>query len=431
MKVCIFWFRRDLRLSDNIGLSKALASGLPVVPLFIFDKAIIDELPRDDARVQFIHQQLNHLNEQLQVFNSGLIVKYGDVSQIWQEILTDYQVRLVVVNRDYEPYAIDRDQQVNHLLQQQGVALETYKDQVIFEPQEVLKKDGLPYTVYTPYSREWLKKSSARGLDPQAQIDGKFHPKRKVIPALDQLGFKKSSIIVRPFSLSSLENYPDTRDFPAKDNTSYLSTHLRFGTVSIRNIVRQLKSNHMTFLKELIWREFFMQILFHFPDVVNQNFRKKYDRIQWRNNEEEFEKWCTGQTGYPLVDAGMRQLNETGYMHNRVRMVVASFLCKHLLIDWRWGEAYFAEKLLDYELASNNGNWQWAAGTGCDAAPYFRIFNPSEQLKKFDKEMSYVKKWVPELLTTEYPAPMVDHNKARERALRIYKEGIDLSEVYH
>lgn len=241
---------------------------------------------------------------------------------------------------------------------------------------------------------------------------------------MSDLEFGESVILVKDFQLSNVENYASLRNLPAEDSTSYLSPHLRFGTVSIRQIIHLLSPKDEVFLSELIWREFFMQIIFHFPKVVSQNFHSKYDRIQWRNKEDEFQLWCQGKTGFPLVDAGMRQLNQTGYMHNRVRLVTASFLCKHLLIDWRWGEAYFAQKLLDYELSSNNGNWQWAAGTGCDAAPYFRVFNPTTQMKKFDKASKYIHTWIPEYGTTDYAKPMVDHAFARARALEVYKNGI-------
>jgi len=422
----IFWFRRDLRLTDNTGLVKALEGKDKVIPLFIFDTNILDELPRDDARVSFIYAELNKLDKELRRHGSGLLVKKGDPLLVWKELINEFQIGNVYLNKDYEPYAIDRDSKVVELLERNNIALYRIKDQVIFEENEVLKADGSCYTVFTPYKNRWLERFQETGLpdknNPRFENLEKFSPK---FPTLTEVGFEKSSIEVTDFRLDHLDRYAETRDFPAVDGTSKLSVHLRFGTVSIRDIVSKVHLSFPVFLSELIWREFFMQILFHYPEVVHHNFRRKYDGIQWRNNEQEFERWCKGETGYPMVDAGMRELNETGLMHNRVRMITASFLCKHLLIDWRWGEAYFAKKLLDYELSSNNGNWQWVAGTGCDAAPYFRVFNPAEQQKKFDKDFVYVRRWVPEIDSFDYPVPMVEHKFARERALSVYKKGIE------
>ncbi len=421
----IFWFRRDLRLYDNNGFTKALAGKSKVIPLFIFDTNILDELPRDDARVSFIYQELKKLDAELKKLGSSLLVKHGDPEKIWSDLMATHELDQVHFNKDYEPYATERDKKIRRLLESKNICALSWKDQVIFEENEVLKADGKCYTVFTPYKNRWLDHLAQTGLPK------KFDPELKnlesftsAFPDLKGIGFELSSLCVEPFTLNNLESYSKTRDLPALNGTSKLSVHLRFGTVSIREVVRAVHANFLAFLNELIWREFFMQILFHFPDAVIHNFRRKYDGIEWRNNEKDFECWCKGETGYPMVDAGMRELNQTGFMHNRVRMITASFLCKHLLIDWRWGEAYFAKKLLDYELSSNNGNWQWAAGTGCDAAPYFRVFNPSEQQKKFDKDFNYVKRWIPELDTFDYPAPMVEHKFARERALSTYKSGI-------
>ncbi|AHW61389.1 deoxyribodipyrimidine photolyase [Draconibacterium orientale] len=421
----IAWLRRDLRLTDNTALQHALKNGNKTAVLFIFDTNILDELDKDDARVTFIHQQLTKIDRQLREMNSGLLVKTGDPFKIWQELISGFEISEVHFNRDYEPYATKRDEQVQQLLQKNNISAFAHKDQVIFEPHEVLKADGTPYTVFTPYKNKWLEHFNPQQIKIEEKLKkNAFAAIESSVPTLEDIGFQKSDIEVEDYDLSVVKNYRKTRNFPAVHGTSNLSVHLRFGTVSIRQIVQQVYQQSPDFLSELVWREFFMQILFHFPRVVNENFRTKYNGIQWRNNEKEFERWCKGETGYPIVDAGMRELNKTGYMHNRVRMITASFLCKHLLIDWRWGEAWFAKKLLDFELSSNNGNWQWAAGTGCDAAPYFRVFNPTEQVKKFDNEMLYIKKWVPEFQDLSYPAPMVDHKMARNRALETYKKGI-------
>tara|TARA_B110000444_G_scaffold54014_2_gene50077 strand:- start:120 stop:1394 length:1275 start_codon:yes stop_codon:yes gene_type:complete len=424
MKISIFWYRRDLRLEDNTGLFKALNENENILPIFIFDDSILDELPEDDARVNFIYESLSKINKQLNNHNASLQILKGQIDDVWEKLVTTYDIQKVYLNKDYEPYAIKRDQKINEFLNSKGIEMKTFKDQVIFEEHEIVKADGKPYTVFTPYKRKWLEKFTKVNLNIIANFDN-FYKKIIDFPSLNQLGLKNSSLKVKKYSLKNVSTYSETRNFPNLDSTSYLSPHLRFGTISVRQIITELKNKSETFLSELIWREFFMQIIFHFPHVVTKNFRPKYDGIQWVNNKEDYDNWCQGKTGYPLVDAGMRQLNETGYMHNRVRMVTAGFLCKHLLIDWRYGEAYFAKKLLDYELSSNNGNWQWAAGTGCDAAPYFRIFNPIEQLKKFDKTLTYTKKWVKDFDTLEYPKPIVDHKYARNRALEAYKKGIN------
>lgn len=424
MKISIFWYRRDLRLEDNTGLFKALNENKNILPIFIFDDAILDELPEDDARVNFIYESLAKINKQLNKYNTSLKILKGQIDDVWKNLVTTYDIQKVYLNKDYEPYAIKRDQKIKEFLNSIGIEMKSFKDQVIFEENEIVKADGKPYTVFTPYKRKWLEKFTKVDLNSIVNFDN-FYKKNIDFPSLNQLGLKNSTIKVKKYSLKNVATYSETRNFPNLDSTSYLSPHLRFGTISVRQIIIELKNKSETFLSELIWREFFMQIIFHFPHVVTKNFRAKYDGIQWINNKEDYKNWCQGKTGYPLVDAGMRQLNETGYMHNRVRMVTAGFLCKHLLIDWRYGEAYFAKKLLDYELSSNNGNWQWAAGTGCDAAPYFRIFNPTEQLKKFDKSLIYTKKWVKDFDTLKYPNPIVDHKYARNRALEAYKKAIN------
>lgn len=427
-KISIFWFRRDLRLDDNIGLNEALNGPFPVLPIFIFDDEITGELEADDSRITFIYEKLAHISTALREKKSSLYCIKGNVTEVWNTLLQEFNVQAVYANEDYEPYAIQRDNNIEQLLLRHEIDFNLYKDQVIFAKNEILKNDQTPYTVFTPYKNKWIAelKKDQNILRTSPLKASNFLNIQLAFPKLKELGFKESAIRILDYDIHHLNDYDHVRNFPALNQTSHLSPHLRFGTVSIRNIVTQVLSNE-SFLSELIWREFFMQILFHFPNVVDNNFRSKYDQIQWRNHPGEFEKWKNGVTGYPMVDAGMRELNATGYMHNRVRMVVASFLCKHLLIDWRWGEAYFAKKLLDYELSSNNGNWQWAAGTGCDAAPYFRIFNPTEQAKKFDPELQYIKKWIPELDTLAYPAPMVDHKLARERAIATYKKGIQES----
>ena len=427
-KVSIFWFRRDLRLEDNTGLSNALRGQFPVLPIFIFDEEITDELEIDDPRIAFIYNMLRDLNAQLQRNLSSIYCQKGPPEKVWRKILDEFQVQAVYANEDYEPYATKRDENIHNLLLSQGIQFNLYKDQVIFAKNDILKNDQTPYTVFTPYKNKWVDRlSSNREVLTQSTCNhAKFIRFQSSFPGFEELGFKRSSVRVQDYNIDQLDKYEKVRNIPALNQTSFLSPHLRFGTVSIRDIVHKTESNK-AFLNELIWREFFMQIIYHFPEVVNSNFKSKYDSIEWRNNSVEFEKWKAGQTGYPIVDAGMRELNATGYMHNRVRMITAGFLCKHLLIDWRWGEAYFAEKLLDYELSSNNGNWQWAAGTGCDAAPYFRVFNPTEQVRKFDPEMAYIKKWIPELNTLDYPQPIVDHKSARERAIETYKRGIQLN----
>jgi deoxyribodipyrimidine photo-lyase len=425
----IFWFRRDLRLEDNHGLFEALSNSDAVLPIFIFDKMILEELPKDDARVTFIYESLSAINSKLQKVNKSLAVFYGKPEDVFEQILSKHKIKSIYTNHDYEPYALKRDAELKSFFDQKSISFQTFKDQVIFEKDEVVKDDGLPYVVYTPFSNKWkerLKNNPIVNYKSEDLLE-KIATHSYPFLSLNDFGFEESTIKVTPYDISKkiIENYTGTRNFPAVDQTSYAGAYLRFGTISIRKLVQYAaKFEDETYLKELIWREFFMQILWHFPHTVHKSFRPKYDAIQWKNDGTLFKKWCQGKTGYPIVDAGMRQLNKTGYMHNRVRMVTASFLTKHLLIDWRWGETYFAQKLLDYEQSSNVGNWQWAAGSGVDAAPYFRIFNPTEQVKKFDKDLKYIKKWVPELETLHYAGPIVDHKQARELCLKTYKEAV-------
>lgn len=426
-EISVFWFRRDLRLHDNAGLYHALKSGLPVLPIFIFDRNILDKLEdKTDRRVEFIHNALAEIKQQLETIGSSLQVYYDAPINAWQNITQKYTVKKVFTNHDYEPYALQRDQQVGDFLHHTGITFTTYKDQVIFEKDEVLKADGTPYTVYTPYSKVWKVKLTDFYLKPyptEKYYSNFLKVAPFTIPTLAEMGFISTGKEFSSTTVASgiIKNYADTRDIPSVNGTSRLSVHFRFGTISIREKVAKAKTISEKYFNELIWREFYMSILWHYPHVVGNAFRLEYDKIQWSNNKEHFAKWCEGKTGYPMVDAGMRELNETGHMHNRVRMVVASFLTKHLLIDWRWGEAYFAKKLLDFELASNNGGWQWAAGSGVDAAPYFRVFNPELQQQKFDPEFKYIRSWVKEYGTPLYPRPIIDHREARERCLKTYQ----------
>lgn len=429
--VSVFWFRRDLRFNDNTGLYHALTSGLPVVPVFVFDKNILDQLEdRADARVEFIHQCITDLQQKLAAIGSSLHVFYGTPDQAFQSLLQTYSVKQVYTNGDYEPYAIQRDAAVAAMLQKESIGFHSFKDHVIFEKNEVVKDDGLPYTVFTPYSKKW-KAAYTQQAPPSLPSEKHalhFYQQRALpIPSLEEMNFSPAGIAFPPDHVKDalITQYGTTRDYPSLPGTSRLGVHLRFGTISIRELARHVRSLSETFLNELIWREFYHMILWHFPHVgAGKSFKPAYDHIEWRNNEVEFNKWCQGMTGYPIVDAGMRELNATGYMHNRVRMIVASFLCKHLLIDWRWGEAYFAGKLLDFDLAANNGGWQWAAGSGCDAAPYFRIFNPYLQTEKFDKDLRYIQKWVPEFQEFTYPRPLVEHDFARKRCLEVYTKAV-------
>jgi len=431
-KVNIFWFRRDLRLDDNIGLLNALQSKHPVLPIFIFDKEILHKLPKDDARVTFIFETLQNMRNILQEkYGSSIALYFGTPKSVFLEITTNFEVDCVFANRDYEPYAKKRDLEIGKLLSQQDIQLRTYKDQVIFEKDEVVKKDGNPYVVFTPYKNTWkenFNKDKLKIHHTDDDLSNMYQNPHLPNLSLVDMGFELSSQRISNYTITPalIEGYEDNRDFPAQDGTSRLGPHLRFGTVSVRKMIKKaIAQKNEVFWSELIWREFFMQILWHFPHTAKASFKTKYDNIEWRNNEDEFKAWCKGETGYPLVDAGMRELNETGFMHNRVRMLVGSFLCKHLLIDWRWGEAYFAEKLHDYDMSSNVGNWQWVAGSGVDAAPYFRIFNPTTQIKKFDKDFKYIKKWVPEFQEITYTTAIVDHKFARERCLETYKKALN------
>lgn len=427
----LFWFRRDLRLYDNAGLYHALKSGNAVLPVFIFDTEILDKLEdKKDRRVEFIHEVIGELQTQLTQLGSTLIVKYGKPAEIWKQLMDEYDIAEVHTNHDYEPYALVRDKAIGEFLNARGTAFYTHKDQCIFEKSEVLSGAGTPYTVFTPYSRKWKEKVNEfylRSYPTEAYFEAFFKSEPLEIPSLQRMGFEPTG---QPFPSKTvrnelIEHYKEQRDIPSVPGTSRLSVHLRFGTISVRELARKAQTLNETFLNELIWRDFYMQILWHFPHVgQGKAFRPEYDKIEWRHDEVQFKAWCEGRTGYPIVDAGMRELNATGFMHNRVRMVVASFLTKHLLIDWRWGEAYFAQKLLDYDLSANNGGWQWASGSGTDAAPYFRIFNPASQTQKFDPQLVYIKKWVPEISSLEYPQPIVDHAFARERCLKVYQKAL-------
>jgi deoxyribodipyrimidine photo-lyase len=430
--VNIFWFRRDLRLDDNVAFYEALKGEYPVIPIFIFDSEILNKLPKDDARVTFIFDTLQKMRTLLQnEHDSSIAMFHGKPKDIFKQLVEDYNIKSVYTNHDYEPYANTRDNEIKDFLSKKNIDFLTYKDQVIFEKNEVVKGDGTPYVVYTPYMKVWKEKFKTHDLEifhTNSYLDNLIEHSKLPNLSLSEIGFTKSNQKIAAYTVTPtlIQKYEDTRNFPAKDSTSRLGPHLRFGTVSIRKMVKKaIAEKNEIFLQELIWREFFMQILWHFPHTATESFKSKYDRIQWRNNENDFKAWCEGKTGYPLVDAGIRQLNETGFMHNRVRMLVGSFLCKHLLIDWRWGEAYFAEKLHDYDMASNIGNWQWVAGSGVDAAPYFRIFNPTTQIQKFDKNLDYINQWVPDFQELTYPTPIVEHKFARERCLETYKEALN------
>lgn len=428
--VSIVWLRRDLRLADNAALYHALRGPYPVLPLFIFDKNILDKLEsKDDARVTFIHQTITELEEKLAAEKCSLLVKYDTPEQAWAAVLKEYNVKAVYTNYDYEPYAKERDDALAEFLSSEEISFHSFKDQVIFEKDEVVKADGKPYTVFTPYYKIWHGKLNNFFVKPyptEKYFSNFYSSKKLGIPSLNEMGFEKSTQHFPPLNFEDkLDSYSKKRDYPAAEATTRIGLHLRFGTISIRQAAKKaIEHKADKWLAELAWRDFYMMILWHFPHIVNKAFKPAYDNINWRNNEQEFKAWCEGKTGYPIVDAGMRQLNETGFMHNRVRMIVASFLCKHLLIDWRLGEAYFAAKLLDYELASNVGGWQWACGSGNDAAPYFRVFNPELQLKKFDPKMEYVFKYAPEYRKAILPVPIVEHTFARDRILKEFKRAL-------
>lgn len=428
--VTVFWFRRDLRVDDNHGFFEALNAGLPVVPVFIFDPEILAQFPNpDDARLTFIHRCLTDLDLEFRKYNSSLQVYFSSPEVVFGRLAAKYSIQSVYTNTDYEPVSIVRDQKVAKILQDKGIEFHGFKDHIIFHQNDVVKADGSPYSVFTPYSRKWKEKLSTEEIhfyESEKLLHQLKHLSSDYFPELQEIGYQTQNIRFpeKTFDPSLIENYAQTRDYPAENGTSKLGIHLRFGTVSIRKLTQFARMHSEIFLNELIWRNFYMDILWHFPHVATRSYKPAYDFIPWLNNENEFESWCNGQTRYPLVDAGMRELNQTGHMHNRVRMVVASFLTKHLLIDWRWGEAYFASKLLDYELASNNGGWQWASGSGCDAAPYFRVFSPDLQTKKFDHDFKYIRKWVPEYGTSAYQKPIVDHAFARIRAIETYRKAL-------
>lgn len=426
----LFWFRRDLRIGDNVGLYNALNSGKKVLPVFVFDKNILKKIPKSDARIDFIYKNLQKMQFEFYKYGSSMLVAKGNPIELIPKLCEKYKIESVYTNEDYEPYARKRDLEVSEKLSDNGVKFKSFKDQVIFAPNEVLKKDGTPYKVYTPFSKLWISKLESEDIKEYSTIN-LLNNLHKIplpnIPTLEEIGFIKSEIkpIEPTYSSDLIDKYDLVRNYPSINGTSRIGVHLRFGTISIRKMVSKAKKSVInTFLKELIWREFFMHILWHFPKTIHSSFKPQYDKIKWINNKNDYKRWCDGMTGFPLVDAGMRELNKTGFMHNRVRMLTGSFLCKHLLIDWRWGEAYFAEKLLDYEQSSNVGNWQWVAGCGVDAAPYFRVFNPTEQVKKFDKKHEYIRKWVPEYESPEYPEPIIDHKFARSRCLDTYKAGL-------
>jgi deoxyribodipyrimidine photo-lyase len=435
--VSIFWHRRDLRNNDNTGLYYSLKNEKNVLPIFIFDSEILDKLKnKEDKRVSFIYNCIEQLKDNYKKNGSDIAVYFGKPIDIFNEISRKYKIKNVYTNYDYEPYAISRDSQIKDFLSSMNMEIHFYKDQTILDKDEVIKEDGKPYTVYTPYMKKYksiLKPEHYSEKNCEKYFANLQKELNFDLLEIEEMGFNKVEFEVpsKQVSKSLIKNYHNTRDFPYINGTSKISVHLRFGTISIRELFRicfsilEEEKNGDKYLNELIWRDFYMMILHHFPNVVTSAFKSKYDEIKWVNNEEHFKMWCEGKTGYPLVDAGMRQLNETGYMHNRVRMVVASFLTKHLLIDWRWGEQYFAEKLLDFELSSNNGGWQWASGSGCDAAPYFRVFNPELQRQKFDPDNIYIRKWVKELDTFNYPKPIIEHKIARDRAIKIYKTALE------
>lgn len=431
-RVSIFWFRRDIRLNDNHGLFKALTSGDKILPIFIFDINILKKFSeKKDIRVNFIIQALENINKQLKInYSSSIQFFYGNPLDIFKDICSKHNINSLYLNEDYEPYSIKRDKEVKEFLEEKGIGVYSFKDNVVFHKDDILKKDAKPYTIYTPYSKLWLAKLKDTSIETYNSEDhlGNLLAYSPDNFDIKKLGFEKTNNLYTPpkINLDIIQNYDKTRDKPYIENgTTKIGAHLRFGTISIRRLVQISYTTNEVYLKELIWREFFTQILYHFPYVEHSCFKTKYNNIRWENNEDVFYKWCEGKTGYPIVDAGMRELNATGFMHNRVRMIVASFLTKDLLIDWRWGENYFTNKLLDYDLAANNGNWQWSAGCGCDASPYFRIFNPTTQEKKFDPKAIYIKKWVKEYETKEYPQPIIDHNFARNRALSRYKKNLN------
>ncbi len=441
--ISIFWFRRDLRLHDNAGLYHALKRGAHVQPIFIFDRNILDILEApNDARVTFLHDTILELQAELEKLGSTLKVFYGKPIDVFTELIKIDNVQAVYTNKDYEPYAHQRDAEIEKIFSEKQIGFHKLKDHVIFEGNEVTKDDGTPYTVFSPYAKKWRAKLLSRVEAVNGESVSfyfKTYPTEEYftnfiqcaperIISLEEMNFSRSEIHIpsRTVAQKIIKSYDATRNFPADEHgTSRLGIHFRFGTISIREKARASEKLNDTFLNELIWRDFYSMILQFFPRVAQGDaFRPEYEKIEWRNDEKDLRAWQEGKTGYPIVDAGMRQLNATGYMHNRVRMIVSSFLTKHLLINWRFGEAYFAKKLLDYDLASNSGGWQWAAGSGTDAAPYFRVFNPTTQQEKFDTQNVYVKRWVKEFGTANYPAPIVEHTFARNRCLETYAKAL-------
>lgn len=468
-KRALVWFRRDLRDYDHAALFQALKSSQEVYCVFIFDTEILDRLPdRADRRVEFIWESVRELKQALQQQGADLIVRHGAASIEIPQLAKELNVTAVYANHDYEPAAIRRDASVADSLIHAGIAFHSFKDQAIFERDEVLTQTGKPYGVFTPYKNAWLKKLDDFYLQPypvDRYISHLARGKVVELPSLESMGFKRTNLgsFMLPTGMSGAQRlfedfiermpmYQAARDFPAIKGPSYLSVHLRFGTISIRQLART--AWHMggagaeTWLSELIWRDFYFQVLHHHPHIAEgQAFKAEFDRLPFPNDKALFRAWCEGSTGYPLVDAAMRQLNQTGWMHNRLRMVTASFLVKDLLIDWRWGERYFADKLLDFDFSANNGGWQWAASTGCDAQPWFRIFNPVTQSEKFDAGGKFIRKYIPELaacnqkeihapwlmpvlrqqelgiaIGKDYPMPVVDHALQRSKALTLYKQ---------
>ena len=464
MSSALVWFRRDLRDFDHAALYHALKRFPQVFCVFVFDSEILDALPRRaDRRVEFIHASVVELDAALRARGGGLIVRHGPARDVIPALAASLGVTAVLANGDYEPAAIARDEDVAERLRVQGIAFESFKDQVIFEKREVLTKSATPFSVFTPYKRAWLAALTDFHLKAYPVEKYAAHlaplPAGESIPSLSDIGFEPTNLLevgIAPGMAGGrrliddfvrrIDRYKARRDFPASKGVSYLSVHLRFGTVSIRELARLAHARGGegadTWLSELIWRDFYFQILWHNPRVVGASFRPEYDRVRWDDAPDLFAAWCEARTGYPLVDAAMRQIAHSGYMHNRLRMVVASFLTKDLGIDWRLGEKYFADELNDFDLAANNGGWQWAASTGCDAQPYFRIFNPVNQSEKFDPDGSFIRRYLPELakvpdkfihapwtmppidqklagceIGKDYPAPIVDHAKARERTL--------------
>ncbi|CAN7709269.1 DNA photolyase family protein [Acidovorax sp. LjRoot66] len=474
----LVWFRRDLRATDHAALYHALTACQKVHCAFVFDTEILDPLPRKDRRVEFIRESLGELDEHLRTLSGhasgGLIVLHAVASDALPALAEELKVDAVYTNHDDEPQALARDSRVRTRLAAAGRAFHTYKDHTLFERSEVLTQTGKPYSVFTPYKNAWLRKIDAYYLKsyPVEPHAGRLAPRpeahRRAVPGLQALGFEPAGLsqLALPAGASGAQRlfedfrqriarYEDTRNFPAVKGPSYLSVHLRFGTISPRLLARtahalmvQGNQGAATWLSELIWRDFYHQILAHHPQVVEHSFKPAYDAIRWESGPEAkelFAAWCEGRTGYPLVDAAMAQINQTGYMHNRLRMVVASFLVKDLGIDWRWGEGYFATQLNDFDLAANNGGWQWASSSGCDAQPYFRIFNPVSQSEKFDAKGQFIRKYLPQLaalpdaalhapwaakplelqaagvvLGRTYPHPIVDHDEARKRTLQRY-----------